>query len=79
MAITKIKSKNSKHFNEWRVRAQPRDHAGNTVSLPIAYCKGTKNDAKKLYQQMMVDFERESTYYTDKKLKLVDSYSSYLQ
>ena len=79
MAITKIKSKNSKHFNEWRVRAQPRDPAGNTVSLPIAYCKGTKNDAKKLYQQMMVDFERESTYYTDKKLKLVDSYSSYLQ
>ena len=79
MSISKVKSKNSKHYNEWRVRAQPRDSAGNTVSLPVAYCKGTKNDAKKLYQQMMVDFERESTYYTDKKLKLVDAYSAYLQ
>lgn len=79
MSIARVKSKTSKHYNEWRVRAQPRDSAGNTVSLPVAYCKGTKNDAKKLYQQMIVDFERESTYYTDKKLKLVDAYSSYLQ
>lgn len=79
MAITKISNKNSKHYNEWRVRAQPRDSAGNTISLPIKYCKGTKNDAKKMYQRMMVDFQRESTYFKDRKLKLVDAYKAYLQ
>lgn len=79
MAITKIKNKNSKHYNEWRVRAQPRDSAGNTISLPVRYCQGTKKDAQKLYQQMMVDFQRESTYFKDRKLKLVDAYKAYLQ
>lgn len=78
MSVTKITNKKSKHYNEYRVRAQPRDAAGNTVSLPVKYCK-TKTEANKVYQKLMVDFERESTFYKDKDLNLVDSYTAYLE
>ncbi|WP_251548161.1 tyrosine-type recombinase/integrase [Limosilactobacillus caecicola] len=78
MSIQKVTNERSKHYGEWKVRAQPRDNAGNTVNLPIRYCKGTKNDAKRLYDRLVVEFQQQSTYFQEKQLTLVEAFQSFL-
>lgn len=78
MSIEKVTNPKSKHYGEWKVRAQPRDAAGKTVSLPVQYCHGTKVDAKKLYRKMIVDFQVQSSYYKEKQLTLVKAFQAFI-
>lgn len=79
MSIMKVTNKTSKYYGMWRVRAQPRDSTGKTISLPVKYVQGTKTDAKRVYAQLIADFNNEASYYSEKKMLFVSAYKAFLE